>query len=128
MTMRRHRTPSSNCGHDSFPRREACPIASVRRVIDLHCHVIPGIDDGPSTMEDALALCVAAGAAGTETIIATPHLNSHYPAIDAVAIHTGLGRLNGALKEAAIDVRLRAGAEMALSRLPDLTDAEIGVL
>jgi protein-tyrosine phosphatase len=97
-------------------------------VIDLHCHVIPGIDDGPATIEDSLALCDAARAAGTETIIATPHLNWDYPAVDAVVIHTALARLNSVLREASVDMRLRPGAEMGLSRLPDLSDAEIGVL
>ncbi len=97
-------------------------------MIDLHCHVIPGIDDGPATIEDSLALCDAARAAGTETIIATSHVNWDYPAVDAVVIHTGLARLNTVLKDASIDVRLRPGAEMGLSRLPDLSDAEVGVL
>ena len=97
-------------------------------MIDLHFHAIPGIDDGPATVEDSRALCEAARAAGTETIVATPHLNWDYPQIDAVVIHTGLARLNRALKESSIGVRVRPGAEMALSRLPDVTDAEIGVL
>jgi len=34
-------------------------------VIDLHCHVLPGIDDGPDTLDDSLELCRAAYAAGT---------------------------------------------------------------
>lgn len=97
-------------------------------MIDLHFHAIPGIDDGPATIEDSLALCEAAREAGTQTIVATSHINWDYPAIDAVVIHTGLAGLNRAVKEASIDVRLRPGAEMALSRLADLSDAEIGVL
>ena len=97
-------------------------------MIDLHCHVIPGIDDGPETIEDSLALCEAARAAGTDTIVATSHVNWDYPTIDAVVIHTGLARLNAAVGEAAIGLRLRPGAEMGLSRVADLSDAEVGVL
>jgi protein-tyrosine phosphatase len=97
-------------------------------VIDLHCQVIPEVDDGPPTIEDALVLCDAARAAGTATIIATPHFNWDYPSVDAVLVHTGLARLNRELGAASIDIAVRPGAEMALSRLPDVSDAEIGVL
>lgn len=97
-------------------------------MIDLHCHVIPGVDDGPATIEDSLALCAAASAAGTETIVATPHVNWDYPENDAVVIHTEVANLNRVLAERAAGVRVRAGAEIAISRLPDLSDAEVGVL
>lgn len=43
-------------------------------MIDLHFHCLPGIDDGPSSWDEALALCRAAGAQGTTTIVATPHI------------------------------------------------------
>ena len=43
-------------------------------MIDIHFHCLPGIDDGPSTWEEAVDLCRAAGAEGTETIVATPHV------------------------------------------------------
>ena len=48
-------------------------------MIDLHCHVLPGIDDGPATIEDSLALARAAAAAGIRTIVATPHVSRRYP-------------------------------------------------
>ena len=48
-------------------------------VIDLHCHVLPGIDDGPQTIEDSLAVAVAAEAAGTRTLVATSHVSWEYP-------------------------------------------------
>jgi len=43
-------------------------------VIDLHCHALPGIDDGPGDWDDAVSLCRAAAAEGTATIVATPHV------------------------------------------------------
>lgn len=42
-------------------------------MIDLHTHVLPGIDDGPSTWEEAIALCRQAASDGTTTLVATPH-------------------------------------------------------
>ncbi len=43
-------------------------------MIDLHFHCLPGIDDGPQSWDDAVALCQAAAADGAETLVATPHV------------------------------------------------------
>lgn len=43
-------------------------------MIDIHFHCLPGIDDGPQTWDDAVALCRAAAADGIRTIVATPHV------------------------------------------------------
>jgi protein-tyrosine phosphatase len=42
-------------------------------MIDLHCHILPGIDDGPKTLEEAIAMCRLALADGCRAMIATPH-------------------------------------------------------
>jgi len=55
-------------------------------VIDLHTHVLPGIDDGPGTVEDSIALARAAAADGTTTLVATPHVSWEFPGNDAAAI------------------------------------------
>ncbi|MGA3363301.1 MAG: CpsB/CapC family capsule biosynthesis tyrosine phosphatase, partial [Solirubrobacteraceae bacterium] len=47
-------------------------------MIDLHCHVLPGIDDGPATWEESLLLARTAAGAGTRTIVATPHVSWEY--------------------------------------------------
>jgi len=55
-------------------------------MIDLHCHILPGIDDGPEMIEDSVAIARAAAASGTRTIIATPHVSWRYPnAPDTIA-------------------------------------------
>jgi protein-tyrosine phosphatase len=43
-------------------------------MIDIHCHVLPGIDDGPGTFEEALALAMACLSDGICHIVATPHV------------------------------------------------------
>jgi protein-tyrosine phosphatase len=43
-------------------------------MIDLHFHCLPGIDDGPRSWDDAVALCRYAAAEGTTKIVATPHV------------------------------------------------------
>ncbi|MDH4161653.1 MAG: capsular biosynthesis protein [Nitrospirota bacterium] len=42
-------------------------------MIDLHCHILPGIDDGPATMGESLDMCRIAYEDGIRTIVATPH-------------------------------------------------------
>jgi protein-tyrosine phosphatase len=42
-------------------------------MIDLHCHILPGVDDGAPTLEEALAMCRLAAADGCEAMVATPH-------------------------------------------------------
>src|SRR5688572_5464698 len=42
--------------------------------VDLHCHWIPGVDDGVDTLEDAAALLGSLGAIGFARVIATPHM------------------------------------------------------
>jgi len=46
----------------------------VLAVIDLHFHCLPGIDDGPKTWDESVALCKEAASQGTTTIVATPHV------------------------------------------------------
>jgi protein-tyrosine phosphatase len=42
-------------------------------MIDLHCHILPGIDDGARDLEEAIAMCRLAAAEGCEAMVATPH-------------------------------------------------------
>lgn len=50
-------------------------------MIDIHHHCLPGVDDGPRTMDEAVALCAVSREEGIETIVATPHvLRGRWPA------------------------------------------------
>lgn len=64
-------------------------------MIDLHFHCLPGIDDGPSDWDAAVALCRAAAADGVTTIVATPHvLRDRWLNDDAAARDQLLMKLN----------------------------------
>ncbi len=91
-------------------------------MIDLHCHVLPGVDDGPNTPEQALAFARAAAAAGLQTLVATPHINRRY-GNDSTTIASGVQRMAALLAREQVPLELRAGAEVALSRALQL-DAE----
>lgn len=45
---------------------------------ELHFHLLPGLDDGPGSMDDTLELAALAAAEGTRTIVATPHVHPHH--------------------------------------------------
>ena len=96
-------------------------------MIDLHCHVLPGIDDGPQTIEDSVALARAAVAAGTQTIVATSHVSWEYPnSADTVA--RLVAELNRRLGDEGLALEIRAGAEIAMTRLPDTPADELSRL
>lgn len=70
-------------------------------MIDLHAHVLPGLDDGPRDLESARALLQAAAADGTKVIAATPHLRADHPGVRVEALADAraqlLSRLDGEL-------------------------------
>jgi protein-tyrosine phosphatase len=90
--------------------------------------VLPGIDDGPETLADSLDLCRAAVAAGTRTIVATPHVSWDWPGVTSHVIADGVERVNDALLAEGIDLEVRPGAEIAMTRASDLSDEELGAL
>jgi len=97
-------------------------------VIDLHCHILPGIDDGPRTMADSLALAAAAAVGATHTIVATPHVSWEWPGNRAATIADAVHALNEELRREGIPVEVVAGAEVALSRAAALDASELEAL
>jgi len=96
-------------------------------VIDLHCHVLPGIDDGPTTIADSIALVRAAAAGGTRTMVATPHVSWHYPN-DAATIAQLTDELNERLRREGIAVEILTGAEIAMTRADEIKPEELARL
>lgn len=81
-------------------------------MIDIHTHILPGLDDGAANWEDTLNMARAAVSEGITTIIATPHhANGSYTnkAIE-VAEHTH--RINDQLRAAGVPVTIRPGQEI----------------
>lgn len=96
-------------------------------MIDLHSHVLPGIDDGPDTVEGSLELARAATLAGTERLVATPHINRRYE-IYPEDIETGLHTMRRRLAEHGIELELLMGGEISTGRLPSLSREELDAL
>jgi protein-tyrosine phosphatase len=96
-------------------------------MIDLHSHVLPGIDDGPETIEGSLALARDAAAVGTRVLVATPHVSWSYPN-DADTIAPLVEDLNARLVAEGVALEVRAGAEIAMTRLIDIPSGELSRL
>lgn len=96
-------------------------------MIDLHCHVLPGIDDGPDTIEGSLLLARTAAAAGIHMIVATPHVNARYHNT-AATIAALVRDVNASLAAEEVDVEVRQGAEIALTHAAEIEPAELSRL
>jgi len=84
-------------------------------MIDLHCHLLPGIDDGARSLDDALAMARLAVADGITVTACTPHI---YPGLyenTSAGIRVGIAALAQALAGAGIALDLVAGADAHLA-------------
>ena len=80
-------------------------------MLDLHCHLLPGIDDGPADMAVSLAMARIAVADGITTTACTPHILPGVYNNDGAGIGAAIDHLREALAEAGIPLRLVAGAD-----------------
>ena len=96
-------------------------------MIDLHCHILPGIDDGPATIEESVAIARVSAAGGVRTIVATPHVSWDYPN-DAGTIARLVDEVNERLIQEQIALTVRPGAELAFTRIADIPDSELAQL
>jgi protein-tyrosine phosphatase len=97
-------------------------------VIDLHCHPLPALDDGPRTLDGSVALARVAAAQGTRTLVATPHVTVDLPWNDSARIAARVEDVRGALEAAEVDLELLPGAEVAMDRAVELDDGELAAL
>jgi protein-tyrosine phosphatase len=81
-------------------------------LIDIHCHILPGLDDGARDMEEAVAMCRLAQADGIQTIVATPHSQNGVYMNSEQTILPVLGELEEHLKIAGVALHLRPGADI----------------
>jgi protein-tyrosine phosphatase len=92
-------------------------------VIDLHSHLLPGLDDGARDLEEALAIARAMADDGVRIVAATPHVRHDYPT-SAEAMEAALATGQEAVAAAGIELEVRGGGELALDALPELSADE----
>ena len=93
-------------------------------VIDLHSHLLPGIDDGPSVMADAIEMARRATEAGTATMVCTPHMMPRLPTPPA-AVHAAVDDMRDALARAEVPLAILPGGEIAIERLRVMDDEQL---
>ena len=81
-------------------------------MIDLHCHILPGIDDGPAHMEESLTMALQAAADGIHTLVATPHTLNEVYNNPRQRVREEVARLRKALAEHKIDIHVCMGSEV----------------
>lgn len=87
-------------------------------MIDLHCHFLPGIDDGPQTLADGLALAQAAAADGISYAVMTPHIHPGRYENTRSSIEAAFRDFRFALRKAHVPLHIGMAAEVRLS--PDI--------
>jgi protein-tyrosine phosphatase len=122
---------ASGIGRDATERARRARQAPTRDhapdVIDLHCHLLPGIDDGPRDMRMALAVAQLQVDAGVETVAATPHVSWDLPT-GAEAIASGVDAVRAELAARRIPLHVVTGGEIDVHRAAELTDDELRAL
>lgn len=93
-------------------------------MIDVHCHLLPGVDDGPADLDTALALAKASASNGIHQAICTPHI---YPGRWDNGYHNlqpALQQLRQAITAANVKLEIKLGAEVRIcDELPALIQA-----
>jgi protein-tyrosine phosphatase len=81
-------------------------------MIDIHCHILPGIDDGPSDVSESLRMCKMALREGIRTIVATPHSFNGDFTVEPQKIISMVRDFNRVLKDYKMDLKLAPGMEV----------------
>jgi protein-tyrosine phosphatase len=91
---------------------------------EIHFHLLPGVDDGPPTLEETLELARAAVADGTGTIVVTPHVSLDN-GLDVGALAETFAETKAAIAEARIPVDVHLGGEVSHHRVAGLTQSDL---
>jgi protein-tyrosine phosphatase len=96
-------------------------------MIDLHCHLLPGIDDGPADLGGTLAMAEQHVKAGVEVVAATPHVAWDMPN-EVETIDLRLADVHAALAAAEIPLTVVRGAEIDVHQAVKLRDEQLRAL
>lgn len=94
-------------------------------MIDLHCHLLPGIDDGPASLDESAALAAALARDGVRTVAATPHLRADHPDVRPAELAERVAQVRRALDERGISLELVVGGELDMTWAHHASDEEL---
>jgi protein-tyrosine phosphatase len=97
--------------------------------VDLHSHLLPGLDDGAGTMEETLRFARRLHAEGVLDIACTPHVKrAHFPRIDIAELGDRREAAQRDLEEHGLAVRLHPGGELADEDALELDEHELALI
>ncbi|SDZ63324.1 protein-tyrosine phosphatase [Evansella caseinilytica] len=83
-------------------------------MIDIHCHILPELDDGAKNINEAIEMAAVAVSEGIHTIIATPHHNNGAYYNPALQIRSSVAKMNDLLEYNNIDLKILPGQEIRI--------------
>lgn len=93
-------------------------------MIDLHCHILPALDDGALDLADSVAMAREAEADGIATVCATPHIREDHPVV-IEELPARRAQLQDELEREGVQVRIAGGGEVAEPSLGRLADEQL---
>ncbi len=93
---------------------------------DIHCHCLPGLDDGPATMAESFALCRRLANEGIATVVATPHQLGRFEGCnEAARVREAVRSLNESLGNSDIQLKVVPGGEVRVDeRICELLETD----
>lgn len=95
--------------------------------VDLHFHMLPGVDDGPATIDESVELARAAAADGTRAVVATPHVRGDFHT-EVDDLPERVAEVGWRIAAEGIPVRVLCGAELGQDMVGRLGDAQLGTV
>jgi protein-tyrosine phosphatase len=99
-------------------------VAAPLAIIDVHSHLLAGLDDGPRTLDESLRMCELYLTQGVTTVIATPHMCDRRYRVSPEGVRSGVEELLAACQRRSLDLAILPGGDVRLE--PGLLDAVDG--
>lgn len=93
-------------------------------MIDTHCHLLPGVDDGPRTITQALELAAGLARVGVHRVVCTPHFSRRFSA-DHARASAQRDELAARLREAGIELELELAAELTAAMALEASEEDL---
>jgi protein-tyrosine phosphatase len=93
-------------------------------VIDVHCHILPALDDGALDLDDSAAMAAQAAEDGIEVVCSTPHIRPDH-LVRVAELPSRVAALERELRRRELDVQIAPGGEIAQTTAAGLSDPEL---
>lgn len=90
-------------------------------MVDIHTHVLPGIDDGAQDRDASIEIARQAASDGVHVLVATPHIREDYE-VHPEELADRSAEINAALREHGLSVEVLPGGEVSMTRVDALDD------